>query len=163
MNISDELERLQTLLRNGTLTQQEFEQAKQRVLNESPVNVPVQHLEAIKAQNEVAQLDRAWELERENYMITGRYGSRHIPTRTSSVFGGLFIVGFGIFWTIIALGMTLAARSPLLLIFPLFGVMFVLGGAFMSISAFFKAGKYQQAYESYQSRRQELVERQQHS
>lgn len=156
MNISDELEKLRTLLQDGTLTPQEFEVAKQRVLNGPAPAESTRHLEEIKQQNEIAQLDREWAIERENYMITGRYGSRHVPTKSGSVIGGLVIVGFGTFWTIMAATMTQGGPWPVAGLFPLFGVMFVLGGAAMSIRGFVQAGKYADAYQRYQVRRQDL-------
>ena len=156
MTISDELHKLDQLRRNGTISNDEFEIAKRKVLEGSQDDARSDHLEEIRAQNELAQLDREWELERENYMVVGKYGRKHIPGKVSSVLGGFFIVGFGIFWTVMAASMTGFGGAGVLSIFPLFGVLFILFGAGMSIVAFIKAGQYEEAQKRYQRRRQEI-------
>lgn len=157
MTISDELQKLDELRRNGTLSSEEFEIAKRRVLEGSQGSAGSDHLEEIKAQNELAQLDREWSLERENYMVEGQHGHKHIPGKISSVLGGLFIVGFGIFWTVMAASMTGFGEAGVFSIFPLFGILFILFGAGMSIRAFVKAGQYEEAQERYQRRRREVL------
>ena len=159
MSISDELQKLDELRRNGTISADEFEIAKKKVLGDPQDDIPSDHLEEIKAQNELAQLDREWDLERENYMIAGKYGHRHIPRKTSSVFGGIFIVGFGIFWTMMASAMTGFGNAGIFSFFPLFGVVFVIAGAAMSINAFVKAGQYKEAQERYQRRRRAIQDK----
>jgi len=153
MSISDELQKLEALLERGILTREEFQKAKERVLTESAVGGPADQLEEIRAQNRVAQLDREWDLERETYMVNGKYG-RHLPSRVGNVVGGLLAVGFGIFWTIMAVSM----EAPFFM--PIFGVVFVTLGAVGSIHGFYKAGLYQSAQASYQRRRQDLLNEQ---
>ncbi|MBE7380411.1 MAG: hypothetical protein F6J95_003240 [Leptolyngbya sp. SIO1E4] len=77
----------------------EFEIAKRRVLEGRQDTTHDQYLEDIKAQNQLAQLDREWELEREQYMIANKYG-RYIPDKTSSVILGIALTGVGIAWTL---------------------------------------------------------------
>ena len=156
MTISDELQKLDELRRNGTISYDEFEIAKRMVLEGPQDTARPDHLEEIKAQNELAQFDREWELERENYMVAGKYGHKHIPGRFSSALGGFMIVGFGIIWTLMAASMTGFGRAGVISLFPLLGVLFVLFGAGMSMMAFVKAGQYQEARERYQRRRREL-------
>jgi hypothetical protein len=150
MSISDELERLETLRQSGTLTQEEFQRAKERVLSAPPVESS-QQLEEIKTQNAIAQLDREWELERENYMMTGRYGNRYLPKTESSIAGGIILVGFGTFWTL----MTLSTGAPIF--FPIFGVVFVGIGVVNCITGIRKAGQYQFAERRYRERRHRLL------
>ncbi len=156
MSISEELQKLADLHRNGALSYEEFELAKRQVLGSSHDSSNSNHLEEIKAQNELAQLDREWELERENYMVSGQYGHKHIPGKASSALGGIVIVVFGIFWTAMASSMTGFGGSGLISIFPLFGVLFILFGAGMSLNAFVKAGQFEEAQRRYQLRRSEL-------
>ncbi len=155
MTISDEIQKLEELRSNGILSQQEFEIAKRRVVEGSLGNAASDHLEEIKAQNEVAQLDREWALERENYMVRGQHGHKHIPSKFGSLFWGLFIVGFGIFWT--AMAMPVMGFGGVVSIFPLFGVLFILIGVGTSIDAFVKAGQYEEAQERYQRHRREIL------
>src|SRR5262249_44458086 len=137
LNISDELGKLQDLHRSGALTDEEVTAAKAAVLAKSTTenqesNGPAvqSHLEEIKGQNDVARLDREWELERERYLVAGRYGYRYVPSQGMSVLGGIVIVGFGIVWTAMAASMGAPG------FFPLFGVIFILAGVGMSIYSF---------------------------
>jgi hypothetical protein len=160
MSLSDELKELEALRQNGTLTQEEFQLAKQRVLSGGQVTGQSDHLEQIQRQNDVAQLDREWALERENYMQTGNHGARFIPGKASSVMGGLFIGAFGICWTIMASSMPGPGGGMAGNIMPLFGIAFVIFGVTMCGRGFIKAGQYQEALGSYQSRRRELIGKQ---
>ena len=161
MSISEELRELDELRRSGVLTSEEFDLAKQKVLRESNVVINSDQLGEIKNQNEVAQLDREWELERENYMVAGRRGQRQIPGKISSIFGGIMIVGFGIFWTIMASTTSGPAGRGGSSLFPLFGVLFIIFGIGMSIYSFVKADKYVEAQEQYRQRRSQLLNRKQ--
>jgi hypothetical protein len=150
MSIADEIEKLESLLRSGTLTQEEFQRAKEKVLS-APSAESSQQLEEIKTQNAVAQLDREWELERENYMMTGRYGNRYLPKTESSIAGGIILVGFGTFWTL----MTLSMGAPIF--FPIFGIVFVGIGVVNCITGIRKAAQYQYAERRYRERRHRLI------
>jgi hypothetical protein len=159
MSMADELRKLQDLRDAGTLTDEEFAAAKASVLAGGHADRRAEpgmeaHLEEIKHQNDVAQLDREWALERDRYMVAGRYGYRYLPTKGLSLLGGIVIVVFGIFWTMFAAGM----EAPIF--FPLFGVRFILMGIGVSVNAFIKATQYEQARQRYQQRRAELLERQ---
>src|SRR5215213_6387269 len=104
MSMADELRKLQDLREAGTLSDDEFAAAKATVLAGGHPDVPADravegHLEEIKRQNDdVAQLDREWAMERERYMIHGRYGYRYLPSRGMSLLGGLAVCGFGLVW-----------------------------------------------------------------
>lgn len=155
MSIAEEIERLQQLRERGALSEDEFQRAKARVLGAaSTLGVPSEaHLRRIEAQNEVERLDREWEMERETYMVTGRYGSRSLPSEGGSIFGGVFVALFGGLWT---MG---AANAGAPTFFWLFGVFFVLMGVGSSIVSFNKAGAYREAHERYKRRRAELMSR----
>ena len=164
MNIADELRKLQELRCDGALTDAEFAAAKAAVLanntessDHADSSAFGSHLEEIKRQNEVARVDREWELERENYMITGKHGHRFLPQRGMSVIGGVFIVGFGIFWTAMAASAG-GGVGGVFVLFPLFGVLFILMGVGMSIYSYSKATQYEQAYQRYQHRRARLMD-----
>ena len=159
MDISDELQKLDELRRSGVLSYAEFEIAKRRVLEGRQDTTHDQYLEDIKAQNQLAQLDREWELEREQYMIANKYG-RYIPDKTSSVILGIALTGVGIAWTLFTGSLVFLSQTGFLFsIFPLFGVFWTLLAVGGSIYQFMKAEEYQKAYERYQSRRQKLINR----
>jgi hypothetical protein len=160
MVISDEIRKLQDLHSSGALTDDEFTQAKARVLSSErsvreSQGLPLQeHLQHVEFQQELERIDREWDIERRQYVVTGRYGGEHVPSEGSSMIGALVIGGFGLAWTIGAASMGAPA------IFPVFGVVFILLGVGNCISAFGKAGEYQQAYKLYQQRRQQLLAKQ---
>jgi len=155
MNLSDEIQKLQELHDAGALTDEEFARAKSVVLASALPDAaaigstPV--LEDIRHQNEVARLDREWELEREQYMVTGRYGSRHLPSEGGSILGAVLLGGFGIFWTITA------ASGGAPVFFVLFGVVFIAMAVGMGISGATKAAGYREARKKYQQRRARLL------
>ena len=110
-------------------------------------------------QNEVEALDREWEAERQSLMITGKHGHTHVPTKSGTVIGGFIVSGFGILWTIFAVGITSQIPVGFAKMFPLFGVIFVLAGIAMSIQAYRKAEQYERAERRYRQRRATLLDR----
>jgi hypothetical protein len=171
MNLIEELDKLQQLHRSGALTDDEFAAAKAQVLRQgapSPASAigVAGHLHVITHQNELAQLDREWELARESYMVTGKHGHRYIPTQAGSVVVGVVIGLFGAFWTAMAAGITggMAGHGPpgaggLVSLFPLFGILFIVVGVGMSIYSFTRATEYAKAEQRYLQRRAELLAR----
>jgi hypothetical protein len=179
MSIADELAKLEELRRGGALSESEFARAKAALLNATAPPPGEQlgdhlsaQLEEVRFQNELAQIDREWEIEREQYMITDRYGRRHVPTTAGSAIVGMVVVGFGVVWTVVAFIMAQSgsrflenhpgagpAESIIPWVFPCFGVLFIIGGIAMSIYSHSKAKRYQQAFQAYQRRRAELLSR----
>ena len=168
MSIADELTKLEDLRRNGTLSEAEFAKAKELLLN-SPPPPPqeplVQHLAQqqaeIKHQNELARIDREWEMQKQQYYVTTRYGVRQLPTTGMGI--GIAVIGgvFGVFWTIMAIAITSGAPDVgpfaiVKIIFPLFGVLFTGAAIVFGIVCNIRAKKYQEAYEAYQRRRQQV-------
>lgn len=162
MSIAKELVELENLLRSGTLSRDEFETAKRLVLSGKSATES-DSLMQIKNQNDVAQLNREWSFERQNYMVSNRRGPSYIPTKGSSVVGGIVIVLFGCFWTAMAVSITAFAPFPifpLAYLFPAFGVLFVILGAASAICSYTKAERYSEAEAAYRQRRQELINKQ---
>ena len=170
MSLADELAKLEELRRGGALSEAEFAAAKKKLLSAPAGAEPAlgEHLaaqlEEVKFQNELAQLDREWELEREKYMVSGKYGRRYTPTAG----GGLALSAgggaFGVFWTAMAFGITSGApdEGPFAIakvFFPLFGVVFTVGAIAYGIHIIGKARQYEQAHEAHQRRRRELLAR----
>ena len=157
MSLPEEIEKLQRLRQSGALTDEEFAQAKAAVLNASmdarpePSPASEEHLRTIELQNELARLDREWDMEREQYMSTTKYGKRYVPTEGGSIGGAVFTVVFGGIWT------TFAASIGAPGFFLLFGILFMALGVGAGISSFPKADAYRQAHERYQQRRAHLL------
>lgn len=56
------------------------------------------NLGVIRIQNEIAQLDREWEMERQSYLVRGKDGHMHEPGTASSLVGGVLgAAGFLVF------------------------------------------------------------------
>jgi hypothetical protein len=165
MSLADELTKLEELRRSGALTDAEFAQAKAAILTggaAAPSNVAAdklgEQLAEVRYQNELARLDREWGIEKEKYMVSDKHGRRHIPTTSMgtsvAAIGGIG----GLLWTISAFTLTSSgpdegAFGTAKVIFPLFGVLFIvvaIGFGFHTIS---KASAYNQALAAYQRRR----------
>ena len=120
-------------------------------------------LDAIRRETELERLDREWALRRDSLMIRGKNGSTSRP----SVIGGLimmFVVGgFGLFWTIMAFAITAGASHAgapgAVAIFPLFGILFILGAVVMGITTMSKASTYDREEQEYQQRRTQILAR----
>ena len=168
MSIADELQKLEDLRRGGALSETEFAKAKAAVLSgAAPADRPPveQHLSAqlseVRYQNELARIDREWEMEREKYMVTDKYGRRHLPSSGMGI--GMAVVGgvFGTLWTIMAVAITGSAPdvgpfSIAKLVFPLFGVFFVVLAIWFGLHVHSRAQAYQKAQAAYQDRRRQV-------
>lgn len=170
MNLSDEIKKLQELNASGALNDDEFAQAKAAVLarasNQPAGNAaPVEsHLRAIELQNDVARLDREWQMERENYMVTGKYGARYVPSVANSVLVGILCIGFGIVW-LIATSSSFNAPGSLNApgvfgYFPFFGVIMIGIGVVFGLISYSKATRYEEALRRYQESRARLLAQQ---
>lgn len=170
--IADELERLQNLHENGTLTDAEFAEAKASVLRREgvtasaavsmpPTDISMQsHLKHVRLQNDLEQLDREWLMDREKYMSSTRRGGRQLPNRAGAILGLVIGGGFSIFWTVMAFGITSLMPFNAAKIFPLFGLLFLVAIIWGSITEFNKAGAYEKAEQRYEERRAQLVSQQ---
>jgi hypothetical protein len=120
--------------------------------------------EYIRLQNELERLDREWMLEKERYMVRGKDGELSVPSKTASVVGAVIVVGFGLFWTIVAAGMTGAffrmgggGFGAIGGIFPCFGLVFIGLGIATSIHHFSKASDFELRQRQYHHARQRLL------
>lgn len=105
---------------------------------------------AIKRQNELAQLDREWERERESYLVRGQHGQRNIPSTAGSAFGMVIGVTFGFIW----IAVTSSSGAPA--IFPLFGVVVIVVVIIGSLVNMQKSVNYQKRHGEYERRREQL-------
>jgi hypothetical protein len=160
MSIADDLLKLQGLRESGAISDEEFEVAKSRLLTGTETTISPrpdvieQQLKEISRQNDLASIDREWELSRENYMVRGEHGHRYIPSRGMSVLSGVIVVGFGIVWLTVVASM----GGPGGLGFGFFGLLFILAGIGISIHSFGKADAYEAAQREYHARRKQLMD-----
>ena len=106
---------------------------------------------------EINFLDREWDRESDKYKVTGHYGHRHTPTKGSSVFMGVAILAFGIFWVAMTSSISSGFGGRGFSLFPLFGVLFICFGVGMSIWSYQQAERYEKAHQRYRQRRRELT------
>jgi hypothetical protein len=169
MSLAEEIKKLEDLRWNGTLTDEEFARAKAALIAKLEDQAEPGHkgeaagavasqLAEVRYQNELARIDREWEIEKEKYLVTGKHGRRHVPTvaagRAISIIGGVF----GLFWTLIAFSITSDApdEGPFRftrIFFPLFGIAFTGGAVWLGIYMARKAEEYNRALTAYQERR----------
>lgn len=158
MSIADELTKLEALRRSGALSDTEFGRAKEAVLSggAAPRGDAV---DALRDEAELARIDREWQIERENYLVTGRNGwGRHVPTTWEGLLTAVVGGAFGLFWTVMAVGITSGApdEGPFAVakvFFPLFGVVFVVGAIGYGVFVCARARQYEAAHEQYRARR----------
>ncbi|HYO09214.1 MAG TPA: hypothetical protein VER17_09595 [Tepidisphaeraceae bacterium] len=105
----------------------------------------------LKRQNAVEQLDREWDMRRQDLLVANKDGSRTVPSSVGGVVGGVVAVIFGIAWMSITAGIGAPA------IFPLFGLLFIGAGLFGAISQVGKASAYEQEEADYRQRRAALL------
>lgn len=99
--------------------------------------------------NEMAALDRRWDMEREEFMVQDKHGRRRLPSEGRSIAAGVISVAGGIAWMVFATGN--GAGS-----FGLFGLVFIAIGIGSSVWGFKKAGAFRDAQKRYRRRRREL-------
>lgn len=168
MGIADELQKLSDLLTQGVLTKEEFTQAKARLLA-NPTGAPTvevgsffeEQLAEVRHQNELARIDREWEIERRRYQIVGRNGRTFTPTIGTGL-ATAFVGGFfGLFWTAVAYVATEVSRISL---FPdhsfsiigsicvTIGLLFTIGAIWRGLYLCLLAQNYNVAYRAYKAR-----------
>jgi len=165
MSLADDLAKLEELRRTGALTETEFAKAKAAVLagGAAPAGDVVadklgEQLSEVRYQNELNRIDREWEIEKEKYMVADKHGRRHIPTPGAGIATAAIGGVFGLFWTIMAFGITSGApdEGPFQIakvFFPLFGVVFTVGSIGYGVYVTQKANAYNEAFAAYQRRR----------
>ena len=104
-----------------------------------------EEVERLRYQSELARIDRDWEREKEQYMITDKNGRRREPSEIGSILGGVVAVGFGIFW----MAMASSQAGGL----ALFGIVFILFGIGASIYGYVRAQDFRRAERAYRRRR----------
>ena len=118
-------------------------------------------IDSLTSHNEVAELDRDWEVESKKYLVVGKHGSTFVPTKIESIFTALIAVTIGAVWTTFtSLVALLMVSSSLLafpvIIFPMVGVLILVSGIQSGISGVSKAEGYKRAEAQYHRRRAEL-------
>lgn len=162
MTMSHELQKLEALLHSGTLTPEEFQLAKRRVLEEGSVTVEQEELDVVKAQLALVQLERNWESDQEQYLVFGRNGVKCLPTKDGGIIGlGAVVVFFclGIFLAVAVargrLGIWYLLRPEAILVELLF-LGALIAGTCLSISELIAYNEYEKAYSHFNWRRRDL-------
>ena len=174
MGIADELQKLEQLRQSGSLTDTEFAQAKIRLL-ESPsqvVNADLglvleDQLAQVRFQNELARIDREWDIERRQYQIVGRYGRIFTPTIGTGIATAVAGTLFGLIWTFIALMVVDAAKetgfvsetfSSISTVLPIVGILMIGIALWRGLYCALLAHNHKVALRKYQQRRLAVVD-----
>jgi len=106
-------------------------------------------IKKLKAESELARIDRDWSNERESFMVRDQDNIVRKPNKIGTVFGSGFMVIFGIFWTFMA-----GSMNPM---FVMFGLFFIVVAIFGGIAMFMKAERFESAQRRYRQRRQDVL------
>jgi hypothetical protein len=107
-------------------------------------------VEILKMQHELERIDREWQSDRESCMIRGKHGRLSEPSPVGGTIALVVVIGFGIFWTILAGGM-----------FPpmaLFGLAFIGIGIFNLINNLKKSNEFAEKKQEYEQRRAAMLQ-----
>jgi hypothetical protein len=108
-------------------------------------------VDTIKRQNEIERLDREWQMQREGLLQRDKYGRASEPSAVGGMIGSVIAVVFGVIWMIVA------SSSGAPGFFVLFGLVFIGAAVIGGISSLGKAAQFNDAQQSYQQRRQQLM------
>jgi len=109
-----------------------------------------EQIDDLQRRSQVAELDRQWDLDREQFYVTDKHGHRDLPTKSGSVVSGVILTVFGVIWTVFAANLGGG-------LFALFGVFFVAFGLWTAFRHYDKATAFERAEASYRRRREELT------
>ncbi len=156
MHLTDELERLQALHDNGTLTNTEFDDAKAKVLADAaPPAAPdpdVQRdLKRLQLQSDLLRLDQDWSTERSKYMTQAKSGPAYVPTIASSIVPALL---FTVLAIVFFAGASSVRQQPNSM--PYMGILCLIMGLVYGIGGILKTNAYNAAYGQYQQKRTAL-------
>jgi len=122
-----------------------------------------EQVEELTQYNKLAELDRRWQQQREDFMVTTKHGHRRLPNEGGALIGGVVIVVFGCIWTAMACGITSMAPDfgPFgiaKIAFPAFGLLFIVFGATTSIRHYQMAKQFREANRRYLEERNRLAD-----
>ena len=121
----------------------------------------VRDVEEIKSNVELERLDAGWHRTRQRHMVSDKEGRMSLPTKTGAVVGGGAVAVFGVIWMIFAgtiTGGAVSMGAPFpIMVFPLFGIVFIFIGLANAAIAFNKADRYERDWNSYRRERSKLV------
>lgn len=156
MALTDEIEKLQQLHAQGALTDEEFGEAKARLIDgiePAPGATPpdvTQRLDELALQNAILRLDHDWEEQKQRFMIRG-HNRRMLPSRRDAVATGVFGVIFaGIMLFVVSL---LPNPGPI----ELLPVLVLLVMIAVAVSRYSKAQEYEAAQRMYLDHRNRLI------
>lgn len=160
MSMADEIARLHDLRSRGALSNEEFEQAKARLLGQggaAPADAGGFASQDGAMYAELDRIDREWQLERERYLSFSRQHGRTVPSVAGSLIGGVGALIGGVIW--ITTTMNVPGRGFLPAYFPWIGTLFIVMGLWIAIGGTLKARAYQQAERAWQQRRGAVLSR----
>lgn len=184
MSIVTELEKLHALHQSGGITAEEFAAAKQALIRGSSDEAAVHfiddtdaipnsssrfgnssqsrkitiktqsRLDRLEMRQSVVELDRESMIERDNYMVRGRYGNRYIPTIWGSLLSGIAFCAIGA--TSFAVTLFILTKTGSFELLSIVLVILAICGAGASIYDYIKAVDFKLAEERYKSDRRQL-------
>ncbi len=109
-----------------------------------------EQLAQIEYQNELAQIDRNWERDRQSYLVTDKHGQRHEPSEMGAIIGSTVIAGAGLSYTIAASSMQDPGAHVLS------GLLIGVVGLIVGIVSYNRAKDFRRAHRRYRRRRTDI-------
>ena len=110
-------------------------------------------LERLEMQNELARIDREWDMERDRYMQYGRYGRRAVPNAAAGIVIGVVLCTLGLGMFGVGVAMMFFVAPALGFVFFLPGGILLTGGVLVGVVNHNAVKRYNRAYQDYQARR----------
>ena len=102
--------------------------------------------------DELEQLDRNWQVEKESHLILGKGYSRRLPNKLNAGLLAVFGTGFGIIWLMNANGNSAINVAPL-------GLLIIGASLGSAIVEFTKAQEFNKSEQSYAERRNAIEQK----
>lgn len=114
-------------------------------------------LDDLHREQKLAALDREWDKAQEDFMIRGKNGTTHLPSKGASVVAGIGGLGMGIVAMVIGFGMTSGGGDSLGgPLFILIGFAVLVVGIGAMVWQFDRADAYEKAKQRYKQRREQI-------
>lgn len=110
-----------------------------------------EEVQTIRFQHELEEIDREWEMQKEQYYVTDEKGRKSLPTKGGSAVGALVIVVVGVVFISIAAGMGSG-------LFVVVAVLVIGAGIATAVANMGKADRYEQAKQRYEAKRARVLE-----
>jgi hypothetical protein len=154
MSVSDELQKLAELYRTGTISGEEFELAKRRLLTDESATADSNQAKGRLKRRELAQIDQRWQSLRESHGVFDRHGHWSPLGKFNTFVEGAMLAVFGLLVMVPSVIATAAdGRFSLIAVF---GTAVMVYGIVIWINAYIKIRHYKSDQRLFRRRRRQI-------